>query len=433
MPLPKELSFKSGAKYTVGQAFSDSYTSTEREQLRQLLVGPDIFVSKSAAFNTKYLDIYDKYVLAGPRATEGNLEVASRWHNAPMDFWQTQLNFATWCATTGCGVSVHDHINGRYDFAPESAQLSKSIFRFHVYYQTRRILHHMRAALPTDESWNAFTNAYDHTAYQTICNEFGVDPQKSDWRTTRGTQWLAKGPGSYMDRFGFHPQSYLKQSADATNGFINFMLDQTQGFTHAGVERLNDSIRTYVWAILGAQDEERTPILGSGTAFTAQKRFLTDMEAAITQAGETPVTKYQSVLQYARGKLDFVLGEQLYICPSDMTLASLANRIAGYNNEILVATVAMSPGTNQTLNTEKHPPPLQSNTDRPSIPGPSVSQSDSQQSVAKLVTKQHSQGVTADSATRTQATSRSSNSHEDTKTLLTVAAIGASIIYYLWR
>jgi len=55
MPLPKELSFKSGAKYTVGQAFSDSYTSTEREQLRQLLVSPDIFVSRSAAFSVKYL------------------------------------------------------------------------------------------------------------------------------------------------------------------------------------------------------------------------------------------------------------------------------------------------------------------------------------------------------------------------------------------
>jgi len=56
MPLPKELSFKSGAKYAVGQAFS-GYTSTEREQLRQFLIGPDIFVSKSAAFSTKYLDI----------------------------------------------------------------------------------------------------------------------------------------------------------------------------------------------------------------------------------------------------------------------------------------------------------------------------------------------------------------------------------------
>jgi len=184
----------------VGQAYADSYISTEREQLRQHLIGRDIFVSKSAAFSTKYLDIYDKYVLP---ATEGNIDVARRWHDAQMDFWQNQLNFATWCATTGCGVSVHDHLKGRYDFAPESARLSMSIFRFHVYYQTRRILHQLSAALPTDKSWNAFNNAYNHTAYQTICNDFGVDAQKA----TGGTQWLAKGPGSYMDHFGFHPQS----------------------------------------------------------------------------------------------------------------------------------------------------------------------------------------------------------------------------------
>ena len=131
MWLFKELSFKSGAKYAVGQAFSDSYDSTKREQLRQHLVCPDIFVSKSAAFSTKYLDIYDKNVLP---ATEGKIDVARRWHNSQIDFRQIQLNFATWCATTKCGVRVHDHINGRYDFAPKSVQLLKSIFRFHVYY-----------------------------------------------------------------------------------------------------------------------------------------------------------------------------------------------------------------------------------------------------------------------------------------------------------
>jgi len=128
MPLPKELSFKSGAKYAVGQAFSDSYTSTEREQLHQLLVSPDIFVSRSAAFSVKYLDLYYKYEIP---AAEGNIDAAHRWHNSQMDFWQTQLNFVTWCATTGCGVSVHDHLNGRYDFAPESAQRQYSNLHLH--------------------------------------------------------------------------------------------------------------------------------------------------------------------------------------------------------------------------------------------------------------------------------------------------------------
>ena len=61
--------------------------------------------------------------------------------------------------------------------------------------------------------------------------------------------------------------------------------------------------------------------------------------------------KYQDVLQYARGKLDFVLGEQLCMCPSDMYL--VVGRIQGYNNKIQVAATAMLPGTNQSLNTEK--------------------------------------------------------------------------------
>ena len=65
------------------------------------------------------------------------------------------------------------------------------------------------------------------------------------------------------------------------NGFVHSMLDQTQGFTHAGIERLNDSIRTNVWVILDSQSEQRTPILGSGAAFAAQKQFLANVEAAV--------------------------------------------------------------------------------------------------------------------------------------------------------
>jgi len=55
-------------------------------------------------------------------------------------------------------------------------------------------------------------------------------------------------------------------------------------------------------------------------------------------------------LQYARGKLDFVIGEQLYMFPSDMTLTLLSAHISGYNNEILVATKDMAPGQKSEQN-----------------------------------------------------------------------------------
>jgi len=40
MPLPNELLFKSGTKYTIGVKYN--FTATEHEQLHQQLVSPDI-------------------------------------------------------------------------------------------------------------------------------------------------------------------------------------------------------------------------------------------------------------------------------------------------------------------------------------------------------------------------------------------------------
>jgi len=169
--------------------------------------------------------------------------------------------------------------------------------------------------------------------------------------------------------------------------------------------------------ILGSQNDERTPILGSGAAFAAQKQFLPNVEAAIEQA----VVKYQNVLQYARGKLDFVLAEQLYMCLSDMYL--VVDRMQGYNNEIQVATTAMLPGTNRSLNTEKLPP------------------------TGRLTIVTHGHGMGMDTDTEYQSTdvtpdcephissSTMEVSHEDKKhkkTFLTVAAICVGIVYYLF-
>ena len=61
-----------------------------------------------------------------------------------------------------------------------------------------------------------------------------------------------------------------------------FILDKSRGFTQAGIERQNDSIMTYVWTILGAQAQTRTGILGMGTAFDAQKQFVSNADDAIT-------------------------------------------------------------------------------------------------------------------------------------------------------
>ena len=113
--------------------------------------------SDAVSFKTTWFDLSQSYVL--PQVT--SKEVADAWASNPMQFWQNQLQFAVWCATSGCGVSVKDHLLNE-----TLPPLLRSIFIFHVYFQTRRILTEMKCALPTNDSWSAFSNGIDQHAFQ---------------------------------------------------------------------------------------------------------------------------------------------------------------------------------------------------------------------------------------------------------------------------
>ena len=116
------------------------------------------------------------------------------------------------------------------------------------------------------------------------------------------------------------------------------MLDNSNGFTRPGVERINDSIRTYCWAILGSQSQIKSDILGIGSAFDAQKQFLANVENGIQRSIDLPsqITRYQNTLKYARSKVDYVFGLGLYMAPSNMELR--IGTIEGYNNKIILST-----------------------------------------------------------------------------------------------
>ena len=58
-------------------------------------------------FTAELENIFTKYRL--PHITSE--KVISLWHRTPMGFYQNQVNFAVWLATTGCGVSWRDHLD----------------------------------------------------------------------------------------------------------------------------------------------------------------------------------------------------------------------------------------------------------------------------------------------------------------------------------
>ena len=119
------------------------------------------------------------------------------------------------------------------------------------------------------------------------------------------------------------------------------------------MERLNDSIRTYVWAILGAQAQTRSNILKTGTGFDVQKQFLANIEDAIASPVDIPssIARYQKSLGYASTSLDFVCGIGLYLMPSDMAL--YPENVQEYNNEIQIARLDAAIGHNPWINEAK--------------------------------------------------------------------------------
>ena len=81
----------------------------------------------------------------------------NNWNKAPMRLWQTQLNYAVFCASSACGVSSA-HLN-------YTTQMIKLVYRFHVYYQVRRILKKLQVPLPHETGFNAADNPYTESEF----------------------------------------------------------------------------------------------------------------------------------------------------------------------------------------------------------------------------------------------------------------------------
>ena len=75
-----------------------------------------------------------------------------------MHLWQTQLNFAVWCASSACGVSSA-HLN--YTKHP----MIRSVYRFHIYYHVRRILKKLQTPLPHETGFNVADNPYTESEF----------------------------------------------------------------------------------------------------------------------------------------------------------------------------------------------------------------------------------------------------------------------------
>ena len=133
--------------------------------------------------------------------------------------------------------------------------------------------------------------------------------EKFYWTYQRGVSW---------------PDDYI-----GLDSMTRWIIEKSVGFTDIGLLRISESITAYAYLILSSQASARSSIVGNtASALTAQSAFLNNFENVVNHKVDT--------LSYASSKVDYSVGQNIYMLPSNMEL-KIKTGAVGYNNKILVS------------------------------------------------------------------------------------------------
>ena len=236
--------------------------------------------------------------------------------------------------------------------------------------------------LPGDTAFSQTENKYDIPSFERICAEFGISPN-ADFRFTRGDNHGLGSVFEYFTNSGYtktpfkYPSKETKfedeggrasdgnlvpyiENTEARNQYEYFLCPVSHGLTSAGLSRINQSIESFCYAILGSQVDVRSSIAGSqGSAIETQRQFLSMVEDAIRNPDiSKSVQRFQLAIESAKVRLDLAISPGLWLLPSKMVVNT--ESVVGYNNKLKKATSFMRIGVNSDLNipvrrsTQKH-------------------------------------------------------------------------------
>ena len=275
----------------------------------------------------------------------------------------------------------------------------RSVYRFHVYYHVRRILKRLQTPLPHETGFNAADNPYTESEFFKICEDYRVpnDPmkyrdQKFYWTYQRSISW---------------PDDYI-----GPDSMTRWIIEKSVGFTDVGLLRISESVRAYAYLILSSQASARSSIIeNSASSLTAQSAFLNNSENIVNRKVDIQedVKRYQETLSYASSKVDYSVGENLFMLPSNMELR-IRSRTVRYNNKILVSDVKFNLGKNDEVN---------------SLETPAISHKDSN------LLKQTADSETA--VTHKDLERKPTTNHEDDKIALIISLTGMFTVWYTFR
>ena len=193
--------------------------------------------------------------------------------------------------------------------------------------------------LPHETGFNAADNPYTESEFSKICENYRAPNDPMKYHDDKFC-W------TYQHVIGWH-NDYLGQDS-----MTQWIIKKSQGFTDVGLLRILESVRAYAFLILSSQASARSSIVGNTVStLTAQSTFLNNFENVVNRRVniQEDIKHYQDTLSYASTKVDYSIGQNIYMLPSNLKL-KIKTGTVGYNNKILVSNGNFVLGKNGKVN-----------------------------------------------------------------------------------
>ena len=203
----------------------------------------------------------------------------------------------------------------------------------------RRILKKLQTPLSHETGFNTADNSYTESEFLKICEDYGVPNDPMRYRD-ENFYW------TYQHGIGW-PDDYI-----GPDSMTRWIIEKSVGFTDIGLLRISESVRAYAYLILSSQASARSSIVGNmASSLTAQSAFLNNFENIVNRRVDIheDIKHYQDTLSYTSSKVDYIVGESIYMIPSDMNL-KIRLETVGYNNKIFLLDGKFSLGKNDEVN-----------------------------------------------------------------------------------
>ena len=386
-PLKAALGFKDGFPYQLSPLvqktpqpvptvdFSDNTTQSVADLFNKEM---KIYVTPTDYFTTKFRKIFTKAKIKVTTA-----KYARKWIKGPdMGFWQQQLNFALWCATTGCGVSremlfPNSGLNLLASkFAPSISSTCTTLkekyymkwvgFRVSMLYQTTRSLKRKTIRMmlrPINESVRnlVLTQVLSFATHGEKNGGLGTVYIGVTGRGPMATDYHYPDPDLALfddeqitnrddPNYKANGISFVRNDQGAEKQLKHFVPNRSSGLTPNRLGRINRSIEAFGYCILGAQANTRSSIIGAtGTARNTQTDFLVLFDDAIRKLTvSNGPAKYQEAIEKTKVRLNFAIARGVLLLPSQMIINK--ESVVGYNNNLRRTTDDMKLGVNNHVN-----------------------------------------------------------------------------------